>query len=113
MLHVFLLHRGSRLSCLFHEGWVTRVGDGRWKRKILCFRSTATPLVIDDKVFIYGDHGRQERHTELRCKYISTGKLKWSKGRLGTGNLVRVVNKHLYLWELRELLVFQALTTAF
>ncbi len=83
-----------------------------FRSKIVTSVQLQISLVIDDKVFIYGVHGRQEHHMELSC-IESTGKLKWSKGHLGTGNHVRVGNKHLSLWELGELLVFQALTTPF
>ncbi len=52
---------------------------------------------------LYGFHGRQEYGPSFRCIELRTGKIRWSKDRLGAGTVTRVGNRLLVLTENGEL----------
>lgn len=64
--------------------------------------------VVHRQGYLYGFHGRQENGPELRCIEAATGKVRWSRDRLGAGSLLLAGDHLLILTERGELIVAAA-----
>lgn len=71
----------------------------------------ATPVLFQGHLI--GFHGRQETGTELRCIDASTGKVKWSSGRISAGSVTLAKKTLLVLTERGELILAPASTKSF
>jgi outer membrane protein assembly factor BamB len=66
----------------------------------------ATPVLVDG--FLYGFHGRQESGCDFRCIEASSGKVRWSLERAGSGSVLAAGRKLLLLMESGEVRVLEA-----
>ncbi len=66
----------------------------------------ATPVLVDG--FLYGFHGRQESGPDFRCIEASSGKVRWSLERAGSGSVLAAGRKLLLLMESGEVRVLEA-----
>jgi outer membrane protein assembly factor BamB len=71
----------------------------------------ATPVYHDG--YVYGFHGRQEEGAAFRCIELKTGKVKWSKDRVGAGTVMLAGDELLILHERGELIRAAASPDAF
>lgn len=66
----------------------------------------ATPVAVGG--FLYGFHGRQESGPDFRCIEASTGKVRWSLERAGSGSVLAAGKRLLLLMETGEVRVLEA-----
>lgn len=78
----------------------------KWRKNEILDCHYSTPVMHAG--FLYGFHGRQERGPSLRCVEGSTGIVRWSLSRLGSGNLVTTGDKIIIVSERGELIVLAA-----
>lgn len=66
----------------------------------------ATPVLVDG--FLYGFHGRQESGPDFRCIDGTTGKVRWTLERAGSGSVLAAGRKLLLLMESGEVRCLEA-----
>ena len=63
---------------------------------------------VESGGFLYGFHGRHESGPALRCIQLSTGIVRWTLDRFGSGSIIRVGSRLLILLESGELVLMEA-----
>ncbi|MEC9035513.1 MAG: PQQ-binding-like beta-propeller repeat protein [Verrucomicrobiota bacterium] len=77
-----------------------------WESNDLLDSHYATPVQFEDHLIGY--HGRQETGTEIRCVESSTGKVKWSSGRMPAGSITLANKTLIILTERGEMILAPA-----
>jgi len=77
-----------------------------WESNELLDSHYATPVQFEDHLIGY--HGRQETGTEIRCVESSTGKVKWSSGRMPAGSITLANKTLIILTERGEMILAPA-----
>ena len=82
-----------------------------WELKNQLDSHYATPVQFEGHLIGY--HGRQETGTEIRCIESSTGKVKWSSGRIPAGSITLANKTLIILTERGEMILAPANTDKF
>jgi outer membrane protein assembly factor BamB len=102
---------GIFLTSSYGAGAVLLKPDGKtfrsaWSGDESLSSHFATPVLVDG--FLYGFHGRQESGCDFRCIEASSGKVRWSLERAGSGSVLAAGRKLLLLMESGEVRVLEA-----